>query len=338
MHAERPEGVLTYYRDLEAVQSAAEFAETVFEDVEDALSRVKSTAEQAWKLLRALNGTEFQGFKFPEVAAAHWKELLQTTIADLATHRQRVIFFWDEVPWMLDRIKDTEGERVAMEVLDTLRSLRQTYPTIRMVFTGSVGLHHVLGSLARKGYANAPINDMETIDVPALADADAEDLARRLLEGEHIVTPDRAAMARSIARVTGNVPFYIHKIVGELKYRADPATGAAIDALVLDALTDSQDRWELSHYRSRIHNYYGQDADLVRHVLDILAVADRPLEFGEIFNQVKAQVATEDADKVRDLLTLLMRDHYLARHTDGRFSFRFPLIRRWWAFDRGLAA
>ena len=66
---------------------------------------------------------------------------------------------------MLDNIKQDSGEKVAMEVLDTLRSLRQmsgnqSPSKLRMVFTGSIGLHHVISSLKQAGYANAPTNDL----------------------------------------------------------------------------------------------------------------------------------------------------------------------------------
>jgi hypothetical protein len=32
----------------------------------------------------------------------------------------------------------------------------------------------------------------------------------------------------------------------------------------------------------------------------------------------------------------MQRDHYLEQDADGRFGFRFPLIRRWWRLDLGL--
>ena len=109
----------------------------------------------------------FQGVEFPSTLAPHWKTLLESVIGDLAEHQDvQVIFLWDEVPWMLEKIRSAHGPEAAMGILDTLRALRQTHPSLRMVFTGSVGLHHVIGSLKRAGYANAPVNDMKQIDVP----------------------------------------------------------------------------------------------------------------------------------------------------------------------------
>jgi len=44
-----------------------------------------------------------------------------------------------------------------------------------------------------------------------------------------------------------------------------------------------------------------------------------------------------DRDTVLRLLRLLDANHYVARDPDGKYRFRFPLIRRWWRVDRGLS-
>jgi len=68
----------------------------------------------------------------------------------------------------------------------------------------------------------------------------------------------------------------------------------------------------------------------------VLAGAAEPLAFPDLFGLLKSQVATEDAERARDLLTLLRRDHYLHQEPDGRYRFRYPLIQRWWRLRRGL--
>ena len=59
----------------------------------------------------------------------YWKNLLAYTVEDLVEQQadagRRVVFFFDEMPWMLSAIADAErdGPTTAMEVLDVLRSL-----------------------------------------------------------------------------------------------------------------------------------------------------------------------------------------------------------------------
>src|SRR5207244_1709762 len=103
--------------------------------------------------------------------------------------------------------------------LDALRSLRQTHSGLRMVFTGSIGLHNVLTSLKRAGYANDPTNDMLTIDVPPLDPTHARQLASKLLNGEGIRVREPEAVIQAIADRVDGIPYFIHHVVDQLAQR-----------------------------------------------------------------------------------------------------------------------
>ena len=334
-----PQDKLPIYRDLESVHTTLEFVETVFRDVERYLGGLQRGAKRARQFLAQLGGTEVGGvIKIPDIAAPQWKDLLARTIEDLVEHQDRtVILFWDEVPLMLDNIRKRNSENEAMEVLDTLQSLRQMHPELRMVFTGSIGLHNVITSLKRAGYSNDPTNDMHTMDVPPLSSAEAQDLAHRLLEGEDIPTDDPQATAQAIADSVDCIPYYIHHVVDQMKYRDDVTDAATAGEIVDACLTDPLDPWHMRHYLERIGTYYmTKERPFVLNLLDILAASDEPLPFHDLFNLLKSSMETEDSDMVRDMLTLLHRDHYVVLQSDGTYRFRFPLIRRWWRLDRGM--
>lgn len=336
MQAEAPPDKLPIYHDLEKVRSPLEFVETVLQDVEEYLTRLKRTAKRTRDLLRQLGGAEFSGFKLPSFAAPEWKNVLTQTIEDLIENQDRtVILFWDEVPYMLGNI----GKEAAMEVLDTLRSIRQMHPEIRMVFTGSIGLHHVIGSLQQQGYANAPTNDMYIEDVPHLSSDDATELARQLLIGENISPSDIQATATEIARDVDNIPFYIHHVVRQLKSLGGVVNTGTITEIVDSSLSDPLGRWDMIHYRRRIDNYYQDEKRLYAlNFLDILAVTNQPLSFNELFDQLKNQSATQDREIGLTVLTLLQRDYYIIQESKGKFRFRYPLIQRYWQLSRGLTA
>jgi hypothetical protein len=101
-------------------------------------------------------------------------------------------------------------------------------------------------------------------------------------------------------------------------------------------LTGANDPWELGHYRSRIQSYYPKEEKIALAVLDFLATCELPMPIDAIFSAVKSRETFGDRERLLDLLKLLQRDHYLARSPEGRYRFRFPLIRRWWTLDRGL--
>ena len=339
MVAESPQDKLCIYRDLEGIRTPLEFVQTVFDDVENYLGPMNRTAKRVRGFLTQLSGAEVGGIiKIPDIAASHWKTLLTRTIEDLVEHQdQIVILFWDEMPLMLYNIKKRASEDVAMEVLDTLRSLRQNHAKVRMIFTGSIGLHNVISSLKQSGYANDPTNDMDTIDVPPLSSVDAEKLACLLLEGEDIETDDLQAVTRTIAETVDGMPYFIHHVVDEMVVRGGVVNVDTVSEIVDTHLTEANDRWHLRYYRERIDIYYEEtERPFALNLLDVLSVADEPLVFDELFNLLKSRMETEDSETTRNVLALLQRDHYVVQQTDGKFQFRFPIIQRWWRIHRGL--
>jgi hypothetical protein len=92
----------------------------------------------------------------------------------------------------------------------------------------------------------------------------------------------------------------------------------------------------MNHYYERISSYYTeQEQPLALGLLDILATLNQPIRLDDLFNLLKSRIVTEDKEKVRSMLTLLRRDHYINLTTDGTYEFRFPLIKRWWRMNRG---
>ncbi len=208
MHAQPKTDWAPVLQDLERIHTAHEFAITVYKEIDQFLGNWKRAANTARKLFQDLGGLEIGGvLKLPETQQKHWKTLLTRAVEDLATQSnpKHLLFFWDEMPYMLDSIRRREGEDVAMEVLDVLRALRQGFPEFRMVLTGSIGLHHVLAALREADYKNEPFNDMNQVEVLPLTPPDAEELARRLIQGEELATSDPGRAARTIAE-EGDVP------------------------------------------------------------------------------------------------------------------------------------
>jgi len=338
MRSDPPHGVLTVYRDLEGLRSPLEFVEGVFHDVEGHLSRLERTAVKARALLTHLGGADVPKFgRLPNVAATHWKVLLTRILEDLADHQSGlVVLFWDEMPMMLKNIKDASGEAVALEILDTLRSLRQMHKSLRMVYTGSIGLHNVIRSLKKSGNPDDPTNDMQTEDVPPLSRPDAIELAQKLFAGEGMQGADEVTAA-AIADSVDCIPYYIHHVVDQMKHRGTATDPDSVRQLVAACLIDPQDPWHLQHYRERIDSYYDEaDRPFMLAMLDALATAQSPLTFDEVYRLVKAKVVTDDKERVLGLLGLLKRDHYARPEPDGRVRFSFSIVKRWWGLSRGL--
>ena len=352
MRSSPPKGVFAVYRDVENLATPLEFIERLYQDVEPQLSTTTRATSKVKSFLKEVAGFELGGVvKFPPSTREHWKELLESVFDDLCrAGDQRIVLFWDELPLFIHKVKQAEGERLAMDVMDSLRSLRQTHQNLRMVFTGSIGLHHVVTSLREAGHANDATNDMKTVEVSALADCDAVDLAKKLLIGESIECEDGETTAGAIAKSVDQLPFYIQSIVSEMVSIQGKINASTVTGIVQDALVDDQDRWHLQHFYDRIPEYYGSDrVPIVHAILDELAVTAGSLALAELIDRLKVSLAPDSSNyagsilggnstPVIDLLRLLRRDHYVTQNSeDGSFQFRGTVLKRWWKLFRGLS-
>jgi hypothetical protein len=223
-------------------------------------------------------------------------------------------------------------------MLDVLREQRQKHKKLRMVFTGSIGLHHVFSDIQQADYAISAVNDMRLVEVPPLDREDAAELANRLLRGERLEHTEGAS--EKIADSVESVPYYIHHIVSSLADRGKRVTDASIEEAVTRALDDANDPWHLRHFKVRLRPYYGDRENLARAILTILA--EEPLDLERLTDRLRATFQPK-TDREKDtldsglgsFLELLERDHYLKRNEARAFAFRFDLIRRWWQLGRG---
>ena len=325
-----------FLRDVEGFRSPSEFIEGIYADVEPILTKKEKARLAMWGLLSKLGGTEIGHLKLPDIKQ-HWKALLSALFEDIFAEETRpVVFFWDELPLFLYNVKETTGEQDAMELLDALRALRQKYATLRMVFTGSVGIHQVIGSLRKHGYANDPTNDMATIEVPPLDPLDGADLAGQLLAGERIKILDDATVASAaLSAAAGHIPYYIHYLVARIRNSGRAIHTERVESCLQELIADPNDPAHFGYYQTRLTTYYGSvEAQLALHALDVLAASDRPVAFSELLNLVRHKTSA-DEELFRQVLQVLLKDHYLFRNSNGTYTFRYSIVQRWWTYTRG---
>lgn len=335
MTAEPPSDMLPIYRDLEGIRTPIEFVEVVWQDTETYL-RETGKARRVREYLSELTGSYFDSYQFPEIAAGQWKILLTKTIEDLVTLQDKqIVMIWDEMPHMLGNFSD----EVAMEVLDSLRSLRQTYPDIRMVFSGSIGLHHIIKNLQSAGYSNDPSNDMYPIDGHPLSLEAATDLTLNLLQGEKISVTDPEQIASDIAAAVDCIPFYIHHLINQFKDFPGEINQEEITQVVHECLRSPLNLWKMDHYRERIDNYYNEvQTPYALEILDILSI-NPPTSFSRLWQYLKTEPETKDKEMARTVLRLLLKDYYLVQEDNlsgSMYTFRYHLVQKYWQLSRGL--
>lgn len=339
--AAAPGGWVMLKRDVEGVRTALEFVQLVMADLHPLLN--KSTRFRDWLNTIAVDasGTQIGPVKLPNFAAKHWKQILTDTLSHIGDNSQTqlVVFLWDELPMMLQNIAKSNPQE-AMELLDVLRSLRQENLKIRMVFTGSIGLHHVVQQLNEQGYANVPVNDMAVMEVPPLSPPDATALAKQLFADNQIAAADDTIFALVAEQVDG-IPFYIHHVMRVLVDRG-PKSGTAVTPaevlrVVNAAIQSAHDPWSLKHYEDRTRDYYAGNREACHALIDSVATAATSMPVQTAINGAKGVVPSVDREQWLQLIRLLERDYYLVRdHATGDLRFKFSIVKRWWCWSRGL--
>ncbi len=359
MLAEPRSGTALIFVDLEKVDSPRRFTEVLLTEMWPWLSRKRKAANWFRTFLTEIGGVEIAGVvKIPHRNGIGWKAAVEKTTDGACRHNADtlIVLLLDELPYMLQKIAAKEKragtqDHAALEILDTLRAMRQEHANLRMIFAGSVGLHHVLRDLKGAGLASEPVNDMPLVPIEALALSDAVTLAKRLLDTEdvQVVEADRERLPGELAALTDRVPFYLERVVSRLAELESPVSIEHARQVVRQQMTDDHDAWEMEHFRSRLEIYYpGSSTDangkpilnasLARAMLDILAVARTPQTIDEVWASMKAQMPLDDRNQIVRLLNSLAQDHYLTSDSEKRYAFRFPLIRQWWVLAQGLSS
>ncbi|HEV7522384.1 MAG TPA: ATP-binding protein [Candidatus Angelobacter sp.] len=326
-----------FMRDIEDYRSPNEFIAGICADVQPILSKKERARLAIWGLLERLGGTEIGDLKLPQFTS-HWKTLLAALFSDIfSAELGQVVFFWDELPLFLYNVKNTTGERDAMELLDALRSLRQKYANLRMVFTGSVGIHQVIGSLRKHGYANDPTNDMAIIEVPPLEPNEGARLAELLIEGERIqVLDDPVKVCNALSSAAGHIPYYIHYLIARIRNGNGRIQSSEVETCLRELISDPNDPAHFYYYQTRLSTYYGAlEAEVALHALDILAAQTSAVAFEHLVNLIKHKTARADEELIRQVLQVLLKDHYICRHSDGSYGFRYSIVQNWWTYTRG---
>lgn len=345
MATEGRDGFIAIYHDLEGHRSPLEFVQTVYDDVAAYLAkrnRLKHGLKRFGQHMAGLEIScgEYIELKLPERAAPHWKKLLRSIMHDLVDNQDHtLVFMWDEFPMMLDNIKQDHGETEARAILDVLRELRQHHGSLRMLMTGSIGIHHVLTDMKRKGYRSTPLNDLHIVTVDPLTSEYARELAVQLIGYGQVPTTESDAIAAAIADGLDGVPFYIHHCIKRLKSKRKRVDLSLTAETIDELICDEADQLDLEHFVTRLSLHYDTAEQLIaRAILDALASADEPLTLATLADIAASRITGCARKQVLEMLNILHKDHYVRRHGARafRYSFRLTVVARYWRIIHGL--
>ena len=247
----------------------------------------------------------------------------------LAGENKPVLICMDEVPLAIQTIARTGSPIEARTLLQQLRELRQSTTSIRWIVAGSIGFHHVL---RKCGTTVGVLNDLDNLPLGPLDHDDAVELTRRLFLGIGR-TPDHSAIIRMVED-TGAIPYLIQKLASSIQYpfidipAKGPITAEIIDEVFEAWIDDRDESKDVTHFLTRIEDYYGADSALAHHILRTVLAAGS-ISHDELVGKVGP------SDHLDQVIEDLISDHYLMEKGTG-LTWRYPVIRHIYARRYGL--
>jgi hypothetical protein len=279
---------------------------------------------------------EFEGakVKFKAAIREDWSEAAKRLLLELEKADDTIIFLFDELPAMLDRIIAKQGDESARDFLAWFRPVRVAQKDIlrrhRFIIAGSVGIDQILKRLG----ATDRLVDFTRLTVEPLGPECAADLAQSLgATFELNWSPELSVKLFEL--IGAPVPYFIHIFFSQLGQMPTSKRGsltiADLEHVYGERVLGPTCRNYFDHYSNRLKRYGAAGQKAAQAILRSVAGRERisrPALF-DIYRRAQGRGASEQG--FDDIMADLEYDWYLRLDPDtNEFYFRLKIMQDWW--------
>jgi hypothetical protein len=326
-------GWLTIFSDVEGMQTEDEFLRDLCQKIEQLGSITQRARGQFVQRLQQLVTGGFDGNPINAIGRIDIKRFSEALVASLDEQQADVVILVDEIALFVSA-RVAADPAATLDFLYHLRKLRQAYPRVRWVLTGSIGLDVV----ARRANLAGALVDLEIFALDPFSRVEARAYLADLCGNEKVrwrFALDDAGFDHLAEQLGWLSPYYLKLIADRIK-PDDAATGVAptatiadidraLDLMLAPALRGAFAAWE-EHLKK---NFPKAESEVLHEILS--CCCQQPS--GETVATLQARMAERfPALTLRDLkdsLTSLANDGFLSEN-GGRWYFRSGLLRRYW--------
>jgi hypothetical protein len=279
-------------------------------------------------------GFEGAKVKFKGAIREDWREAAKRLLLELEKADDTIIFLFDELPAMLDRIIEKQGEEAARDFLAWFRTVRLAQKDVlrrhRFIVAGSVGIDPILKRLG----ATDKLVDFTRFTVEPL-DADwAGELAQALAATFELNWKPELS-AKLFELIGAPVPYFIHVFFSQLGQlpgsERSSLTIADLERVYRERVLGPTCRNYFEHYSTRLKRYGAAGQKAAQAILRSVAGRgriSRPALF-DIYRKAHGRGASEQG--FDDIMADLEYDWYLRLDPDtNEFYFRLKVMQDWW--------
>jgi hypothetical protein len=268
-----------------------------------------------------------------------WRAFATTLVRNLAAQGEPTVLIVDEIALFLLALHARDPE-AARAFLYQLRALRQAYPSVRWLFTGSIGLDTV----ARRVELAGALVDLAIIPLEPFDETAAASFLAALAADREVMRPFRLEPegARLLFDQLGWLaPFYLHHVAEQLRPTGPkggplghPLATSADIAAAFTTLLKAEYRTYFAPWPEHLaKNFLPEETAQLRLILDICAETAA----GELFDTLLARLAALPhgltRPQLRERLDALVQGAFLLESDPEdrpRYRFRSGLLRRYW--------
>lgn len=284
------------------------------------------------ELIGELDSIKLGPVEITQRIGSRWQEVGAALVHSIAKLEDKSLLLIDEFPIFASQLlQEPNGIQRTEQFMSWFRSIRNDpdlpYGAVRFILTGSIGLDAVV---KRVGITNT-INDLEPFTLKPLTPELADELLRRLAEGEGVVL-EPALRSRALSKLSGLIPYhiqlYFRVLIDQVIFEKREISPSSIDEAYTTLLSGER-RLHFEHWRERLNHPSAEPAirDLKYAILEAAAKDPHGVALDSI-RQMRAKHAQGESEDF--VLQSLEHDGYLVRNGD-RWRFASLLLRDWWS-------
>jgi len=332
---ENYDDLICMYEDIESDKTSSDLYRRLIKLIEKSINKSDNWGKKMWTTItsKKIKGISLHGKIELESESIDYRQLFLDLVNVIQNSEIKIVLFLDEFPDVINNIRENEGSETALNVLHTLRSLRQTSDftqSFSLVFSGSVGLTHIVRKIGRAKL----LNDLKVIELEPLNVQEFDEFVSFITEGASLYIPVETRNHIEV-KLRQLIPYYIQLIIekGDEWTEDNDSTTltiADVDHVYQKLITESD---KFIDWVDRIKTYFSDHSKFLLHVLTTIAHREE-LVIQEVLN-IANQHNVEDFEEL--IHQVLIADGYLTKNELGKLIFASPLLRDWWKYHYSLS-
>ncbi len=324
-------GYIVKFESIQAVQSEAEFYETLYRLVLSCLEKSLKAKKGILNYFKKkqISEIDIKGKIKIEDRAFNYLNEINLIFRELDEHAETIVLLLDELPEVLHSLNKSGKAEEAKAILKQLRTWRQSnFKKLQFVLAGSIGIHYVVKTIEGR---TSDLNDLKKINCEPLTKAEAMAYIDWASASASIAYDDsmKTYFLQKIQHFY--TPYFINLMLAEIDALGRKDDNTKVTTQVIDQAFNKvvKNNEHFADWKNRLSDYLPKsEYEFVNEILIHLAHQD----FISIQSIYDKAVRHEKMLDYMELVGDLEQDGYIVEVGEGarQYTFISPFLKAFW--------